>query len=451
MDVVRALQRAGFTAYFAGGGVRDRLLGRSPKDFDVATSATPDQVQTLFPGATGIVGKSFGVVKISKGQHQFDVATFRSEASYSDGRRPDLAGLRYPTTPEEDAQRRDFTINGLFFDPLSERLIDFVSGKADLEAHVIRAIGDPEERFREDKLRLLRAIRFATTLQTAAGEWFEIEEKTWNAICRLSPNLKIGDEVPGESEPEWRLAPQRVREELDRIWSGPRPQAGLDLLDASGLLRVILPEIAELHGVEQPPEYHPEGDVYQHVRLMLSHLHHPPLVLALGVLFHDVAKKHTYSVENGRIRFHGHEAVGAEVAAEIMRRLRYSNDTMSAACELVGNHMQFKDVQRMKVSKLKQMLAREHFSLELELHRIDCLSSHSDLSNYDFLVNKREELSREDIKPPPLLNGRDVLGMGVPPGRKVGEMLEKVYEAQLEGTVQTHEEAVRLARRLASE
>ncbi len=435
-NLVKRLQDAGHVAYFAGGSVRDQLLGVEAKDIDIASDATPDQVQQILPRVTDLQGKSFGVVRAMEGEHVFEIATFRREFGYQDGRRPDRVEF---TTAEEDAQRRDFTVNGLFFDPVADKLIDFVGGQQDLLQNTIRAIGEPRERFCEDKLRLLRAVRFTTNLKMGQLK-FEMEPATWEALKEMAP--EIG-----------QVSVERIRDELDKIWTGPAPARGLDLLDASGLLEqpAVLPEIHALHGCDQPPQFHPEGDVWEHVRMMMGMLENAPLELALGVLFHDVAKPATQTVdETGRIRFNGHEHVGAVMTEQIMRRLRYSNDTIKATCELVKYHMQFKDVLRMKVSTLKRMLARDHFTEELELHRIDCSCSHGDLENYHFLKNKRQELAEDDIRPAKLINGHDLMAMGIPPGKQIGEMLEKIEIAQLEGEIETHAEAIKLAKRLAS-
>jgi poly(A) polymerase len=428
-DIIVQLQRAGHTAYFAGGSVRDQLLGVQAKDYDVATSARPEEVQKLFPRVTDLTGKSFGVVRVLVKDESYEVATFRQDGLYKDGRHPE--SVRFATA-EEDAQRRDFTVNGLFYDPVAERLIDYVGGEADLRAGIIRAIGNPSDRFNEDHLRLLRAVRFATRL------YFKIEPKTWEAICALAPKIQT-------------VSAERIRDELNKIFTADKPELGLDLLDQSGLLKEVLPDIAGLHGVEQPPQFHPEGDVFKHTRLMLSKIEHPDLELALSVLFHDVGKKPTYKVdENGRIRFNEHESVGAEMAEQIMTGLRYDNKTIQTVRELVQHHMQFKDVPNMRPSTLKRMMARPTFPLELELHRIDCASSHGDLRHYDFLKQQLETMSAEEIDPPPLITGKDLLAMGLPPGRAVGRILEAVRVAQLEETVQTQLEAIALARKLAA-
>jgi len=430
-DVVARLQRAGHTAYLAGGCVRDHLLGLEAKDCDVATSATAEEVQQLFAGrVTDLVGKSFGVVRVREGEEFFEVAMFRQEGAYLDGRHPSIVA---PATPEEDAQRRDFTINGMFFDPVAQRLIDYVGGEADLRAGILRAIGEAEQRFAEDHLRLLRAIRFA------ARFGFEIEAKTWEAIRAGAGMIRT-------------VSAERVREELNRIFTVDKPERGLDLLDQSGLLALVLPDIAALHGVEQPPQFHPEGDVFEHTRLMLTKIEKPDLELALGVLFHDVGKKPTAKVdENGRIRFNEHESVGAEMAEEIMTGLRYDNKTIAHVKELVRHHMQFKDVPHMRTSTLKKMMQRETFLKELELHRIDCESSHGDLRHWEFLKQQLDTMTPEEIRPPALISGHDVLAMGLPPGRIISRILKAVEMAQLDGTVQTRHDALALAHKLAGQ
>jgi poly(A) polymerase len=428
-DIVAQIQRAGHTAYLAGGCVRDHLLGVEAKDYDIATSARPEEVQRIFPRVTDLTGKSFGVLRVLVGEQSYEVATFRQDGRYKDGRHPE--SVRFATA-EEDAQRRDFTINGLFFDPVADRLIDFVGGEADLRAGIVRAIGNPVDRFTEDHLRLLRAIRFAARLI------FKIEAKTWEAIRAEAPLIRT-------------VSAERIRDELNKIFTASKPELGLDLLDQSGLLAEVLPDIAAMHGVEQPPQYHPEGDVYEHVRLMLTKIEQPNLELALGVLLHDVGKKPTSKVdENGRIRFNEHESVGANMTEQIMTGLRYDNKSIQTVRELVQHHMQFKDVPHMRPATLKRMMARPTFPLELELHRIDCASSHGDLKHYDYLKEKLESMSAEEIDPPSLISGRDLLAMGLPPGKTVGRILEAVRVAQLDGTVQTRFEALDMARKLAN-
>lgn len=419
--IVARLRECGHVAYFAGGCVRDLLRGETAKDFDIATDAHPDAVQKIFP-RTFAVGAAFGVVIVVQDGMQFEVATFRADGAYLDGRRPSAVQF---TSPEEDAARRDFTINGMFFDPAVEQVIDFVGGRQDLAQKLIRAIGDPAQRFLEDRLRLLRAVRFATTLE------FEIEAKTWAA---LTENAAAISEVSAE----------RIREELVRIFSSPQRVRGFDLLDRSGLLRAILPEVEAMKGCAQPPQFHPEGDVFVHTRLMLQLL--PPVVslpLVWSVLLHDIGKPPTATVdETGRIRFNGHDRVGAEMAETIMSRLRFSRAEIDATVEAVRQHMVFKDVPNMRVSKLKRFMARPTFVDELELHRVDCASSHGSLDNFEFLLAKREEFAHEPIIPPPLVRGSDLIALGLKPGPLFGELLSEVETRQLEGTLKTREEAL---------
>ena len=419
--IVQRLQDAGHTALYAGGCVRDRLMGVEPHDYDIATDARPEVVQKLFP-RTVAVGAHFGVIVVLWNGFEFQVATFRNDGQYIDGRHPETVSF---ATPEEDAARRDFTVNGLFYDPIAERLIDFVGGQRDLAAKLLRAIGNPYDRFREDRLRMMRAARFATTLG------FDLEPQTWRAVCENAPHIH-------------EVSAERIREELMKILLSPRRVRGFDLLDESGLLREILPEIETLKGCEQPPQFHPEGDVFVHTRLMLSLLPAEvsgPLVLA--VLFHDLGKPPTYAVDaDGRIRFNGHEKISAEMTEEIMTRLRFSRAEIDATVAQVANHMAFKDVQQMRVAKLKRFLARPHIDDELELHRVDCASSHGMLDNYHFLHAKRAEFASAPLIPPPLITGRDLIQLGHRPSPRFAEILEAVENRQLEGTLTTRDEAL---------
>jgi poly(A) polymerase len=419
--IVQRLQDAGFIAYYAGGCVRDQVMGVEPHDFDVATSAHPPQVQGLFR-RTVAVGAHFGVIVVLEDGHEFQIATFRNDGQYVDGRHPQSVSF---ATPEEDAARRDFTINGLFFDPVANRLIDFVGGQADLARKTLRAIGNPYDRFREDRLRLLRAVRFATTLG------FDLETQTWRAVCE---NARHIEEVSAE----------RIREELVKILVSPRRVRGFDLLDESGLLAVVLPEVEALKGCEQPPQFHPEGDVFVHTRIMLGLLPaHVSVPLVLSVLLHDIGKPATFAVDaTGRIRFSGHDKLGAEMTEAIMTRLRFSRAEIDATVEAVANHMVFKDVQQMRVAKLKRFLARPHIDDELELHRVDCASSHGMLDNYEYLHTKRTEFASEPLIPPPLVSGHDLITMGFKPGPRFSEILEAVQSRQLEGTLTSPEEAL---------
>ncbi|MGI8821655.1 MAG: CCA tRNA nucleotidyltransferase [Chthoniobacterales bacterium] len=419
--IAARLRERGHIAYFAGGSVRDLLRGVAPKDIDIATDATPAEVQKIFQ-RTYAVGAHFGVIVVLQDEMQFEVATFRSDGAYVDGRRP--AEVHY-STPQEDAARRDFTINGMFFDPVAEEVIDFVGGRADLAAGVIRAIGDPAQRFAEDRLRLLRAVRFATTLE------FQIDPATWEALVQNAPAIT-------------EISAERIREELVRIFMSPHRVRGWDLLDASGLMRVVLPELETLKGCEQPPQFHPEGDVFRHTRIMLELLPETvSLPLVFSVLFHDIGKPPTHLVdETGRIRFNGHDRVGAEMTETVMQRLRFSRAEIEATVEAVRQHMVFKDVPNMRVAKLKRFMARPNFSDELELHRVDCASSHAMLENYEFLLQKREEFANEPIIPPPLVKGDDLKALGLKPGPQFGEILDAVETRQLEGAFANRDEAL---------
>lgn len=426
-NVVRTLVKAGHEAVFAGGCVRDMLRDVAPKDYDVATSARPEQVQALFPHSIP-VGAHFGVIIVRMGPHQIEVATFRRDGSYSDGRRPDSVVF---TSAVEDAKRRDFTVNGIFYNPLTHEVLDYVGGRADLERKLLRAIGDPRARFREDHLRLLRAVRFATMLD------FEIDADTWSAMQELAPEVAT-------------VSAERIREELVRIFLHPHRVRGFDLLVDSGLMKAVLPEILALQGCEQPPQWHPEGDVFTHTRIMLGLLPKKvSLPLVLSVLLHDIAKPATYEVDDtGRIRFNGHDRLGAEMTEAILRRLKFPNDVIHPTVEAVANHMTFKDVQKMRVSKLKRLMAKPTYEDEMELHRVDCMSSNGLTDNYDFLRAKEAEFAGEPqpLLPPPLINGHTIMAMGVPAGPRVGELLRTVQDLQLEGTLNTPEEAMEWVR-----
>lgn len=417
-EVVRRLRAAGYEAYFVGGCVRDLLLGRQPSDYDVATNATPEAVISLFP-QTVTVGARFGVVLVLLDVHQVEVATFRSDHGYKDGRHPEA--VRFAQTAEADVRRRDFTINGLLYDPLTEQTLDFVGGCEDLRHGIIRTIGQPQERFAEDKLRMLRAIRFA------ARFGYTIEPETFAAIQQLHADIA-------------QVSRERIRDELVKMLTEGAARRAMGLLDASGLLEVILPEVARMKGIAQPPEFHPEGDVWVHTLLMLEKLQQPSVTLALGVLLHDIGKPPTFSLAE-RIRFDEHTEVGAVMAEEVCRRLRFSNQETERVVALVRHHLRFKDAPKMRPSKLKRFLAMDGFAEHLELHRLDCLASHGDLSNYEFIKNVLETLPAEEIRPPRLLTGDDLMAMGYAPGPQLGEILAAVEEAQLEGELSTPAEA----------
>jgi poly(A) polymerase len=424
IGIVRDLRGRGHKAYLVGGCVRDKLLGIAPKDYDIGTDATPDEVRFYFPDSE-LVGAHFGVILVGspEGVH-VEVATFRSDSAYSDGRRPDK--VQFETDPALDAQRRDFTINGLMLEPLSGEVLDYVGGRADLDKGIVRAIGDAEQRFSEDHLRMLRAVRFAARLN------FSIAPETLTAIRRLAPAI-------------CKISAERVRDELIRILTEGGAQRGLELLDGCDLLVHILPEVKAFQGVQQPPEFHPEGDVWKHVLLILEQLRNPTPTLAFGALLHDVGKPPTFRVAD-RIRFDGHADLGAEMTRNILSRLKFSTEECRQIVSLVENHMRFKDVRQMRPSTLKRFLRLPHFEEHLELHRLDCLASNGHTDTYNFVRAKMAELGEEELRPARLISGRDLIAAGYAPGPDFGRALEAVETAQLEGEVQTREEALALAR-----
>jgi putative nucleotidyltransferase with HDIG domain len=421
--IVWRLRSAGHQAYLVGGCVRDLLLGRKPKDFDVATDARPDRVTELFERSEQ-VGAHFGIVLVRENTSQVEVATFRRDASYSDGRRPDR--VSFEAGPQQDALRRDFTINALLLDPETNQVLDFVGGQEDLRRRVIRAIGDPDLRFGEDHLRLIRAVRFAARLG------FQIEPETMAALRRLHGLIAT-------------VSAERVRDELIRILTEGGARRGFELLDETGLLGDILPEVAAMKGVEQPPEFHPEGDVWTHTLLLLEKLRNPTITLAMGALLHDVGKPPTFRVAD-RIRFDGHTEEGVALARGILGRLRFSNEQIEQIEALIAQHMRFKDLHKMRESTVKRFLRMENFAEHLELQRIDCLSSNGNLENYKLALARLAELGQEELRPKPLLTGRDLIAEGYEPGPAFAKMLAAVEDAQLEARVQTREEAVALVR-----
>ncbi|PWU11296.1 MAG: phosphohydrolase [Verrucomicrobia bacterium] len=421
LEIVRRLHSRHHEALFAGGCVRDQLLGIPPHDYDIVTDATPNQIEAIFE-RTVPVGAQFGVTLVIQDSVPFQIATFRKDGRYLDHRHPEEVSFG---GSKEDALRRDFTINGLFEDPLKGSILDYVNGQKDLHHRVVRCIGDPVIRFEEDRLRILRAIRFATVLN------FEIHSDTWDALIARAHLLS-------------QISAERIREELNRIFLSSQRIRGFDLLNQSGILKHLLPEIEALKGCEQPVEFHPEGDVFVHTRLMLSLLpSQVSLPLVLAVLFHDLGKPGTARVdETGRIRFNTHEKLSAEMTIRIMKRLRYSNSDIEKTEAIVRNHMAFKDVKNMRRSTLKRFLARPDFEDELELHRVDCLGSHGLLDNYEFLIAKRHEFSTEILVPSALLTGRDLIAMGWKPGPQFKVALEAAHNAQLEGLLSSKEEAL---------
>ncbi len=404
--------------------MRDRLIGIAPKDYDISTNATPQEILSLFPEAQ-TVGAHFGVVLVTRASGvQVEVATFRSEGAYADGRHPQE--VRFETDPALDAQRRDFTINGLMQDPLSGEVLDYVGGRADLSKKIIRAIGNVEDRFEEDHLRMLRAIRFAARLN------FSIDPATLGAIQRLADCI-------------CKISAERIRDELVRILTEGQARRGFELLDESGLLAYVLPEVKAFQGVQQPPEFHPEGDVWVHVMLMLQQLRTPTPDLAWGVLLHDVGKPATFRIAD-RIRFDGHAEVGAEMSRKRLTQLKFPNDDVDHITSLVANHMKFKDVRNMRLSTLKRFLCLPHFEEHLELHRLDCLASHGRTDSYEFVKAKLAELGEEQLRPVRLISGRDLIEAGYKPGPEFGRALHAVETAQLEGEIHTRDEALALAR-----
>lgn len=416
--ILGILKQNGHEAFLVGGGVRDFLLGRKPKDWDIATDALPDRIEALFP-KTLPLGKAFGIIVVVPDEGDpVEVATYRADSPYADGRRPESVTF---TNAREDALRRDFTINALFMDPDSGEILDFTGGRADLDARILRAIGDPAVRFAEDHLRMLRAVRFAATLG------FTIEPATFAAIQRLAPQIR-------------RISAERIRDELFRLLTeSPKAGEALQLLRDSGLLKEILPEIEALAGVEQPPEFHPEGDVFTHTRLMLDGLPPTPsLTLALSVLFHDVGKPPTaqlVTLPDGtpRWRFECHASVGADMTRAILGRLRAPHALIDDVCAVIGNHMRLADAPKMRKAKLRRLLGAPTFETDLELHRLDCLSSHGLLEIHDFLKTEKDQFASEPVLPKPLVSGRDLIALGHTPGPKFSEMLQALYDRQLEG------------------
>lgn len=430
IEIASELRSRGFQAWLVGGCVRDLILGREPSDYDISTDAPPQELQRLFPRAQ-LVGAQFGVVLVDG----IEIATFRSDHSYADGRHPDH--VVFETDPEQDVLRRDFTINALLLDPaflnslspsspLYSRVVDFVGGLSDLNSGLIRAIGDPERRFEEDHLRMLRAVRFA------ARFGFEIEAAAFAAIQKLHAKIL-------------RVSPERVRDELLRILTEGGARRGFELLDSSGLLGDVLPEVAAMKGVPQPPEFHPEGDVWIHTLIMLDGLRSPSPTLALGVLLHDVGKPGTFRVAE-RIRFDGHVELGERIAREILNRLRFSNAEIDQVIALIANHMRFSHVHQMRESTLKRMLRLPAFDEHLELHRLDCTSSHGHLGNYEFARARFEQAEPEELRPPRLVTGDDLIAAGYKPGPDFSRMLEVAEDAQLEQRIHNKEEGLELVR-----
>jgi poly(A) polymerase len=436
-NICRRLRDAGHQAYLVGGCVRDILLGREPADYDVSTDATPERVQQLFPHSLA-VGAQFGVIIVLEDHRgadlpQVEVATFRSDIGYSDGRHPDR--VVYTASAQEDVKRRDFTINALLLDPATGQVLDYVGGRDDLEAGIIRAIGRAEDRFREDKLRMVRAVRFAARFR------YTIETQTFAAIVKLAPEIH-------------QVSPERLRDELTKLLTEGSARRAFELLDETRLLPELLPEVARMKGVEQPPQYHPEGDVWIHTLLMIDKL---PAgcspTLAWGVLLHDVGKPPTFTPPagpDGRIRFDEHAELGARMAEDICRRFRFSNHETAQIVALVANHMRFKDVPQMRPATLKRFVRLDSFGEHLELHRLDCSSSHGHLENYGLVKRFIEETPPEVVRPPRLISGDDLIALGLRPGPDFRTLLDAVEEAQLDGSIVTREEAIDLVKERAA-
>jgi len=421
IQILQCIQLAGHETYFVGGCVRDELRGVTPQDYDLATSARPDEVEALFP-KTFEVGKRFGVILVLRDGWRFEVATFRSEEGYSDGRRPSKVQF---TDAKTDASRRDFTVNGLFFDPLTDTVHDWVHGQSDLTGSILRAIGDPVERFAEDNLRLLRAVRFAAQLD------YKIEPATFSAAQSQAPLIK-------------NVSAERVRDELCKLFSPPHAARGLDLLLQSHILGHVLPELIPTIDCDQSPDFHPEGSVYNHIRLMLSIMpkdyHH---LLPWTIILHDIAKPQTRSIgEDGRIQFYGHEKIGAKIAENILKRLRFPKADIEAVVQIIYHHMQFKDSEKMRKATLRRMLLRPNFDLELEHHRLDCLGSHGKLDVYAFLCEQRSLLEAKPVLLAPLVNGKDLIELGIEPGPFMGKLIREIRDKQLSEELSSSEEAL---------
>ena len=418
LAIVKTLHDQGQEAYFAGGSVRDLLLEKNISEIDIATSASPQEIEQLFP-KTIPVGKQFGVIVVVQDTNNYEVTTFRKEGDYVDGRHPTQVSF---TDAQHDVERRDFTVNALFLNPFTEEVIDYVKGREDLERKLIRTVGPPQSRFQEDKLRLLRALRLACQLG------FEIEQESYQQVQEHASQL---------TQVSW----ERIRDEVLKILTGPDPSRGLKLLFDSGILEVILPEIAAMHGVQQPPEFHPEGDVLVHTCLMFELSQERSETLSLEILLHDVGKPPTFAIKE-RIRFDGHADLGAKMAEEICRRLRISNQQIEEVVDVVKDHLRFIHVQEMRESTLKRFLRKTNFSDHLELHRLDSLASHGDLSSYHFCQEKLEELTQEAMRPKPFINGHDLIRLGLEPGPIFSEIMSAVEDFQLEGKLSSKEETL---------
>tara|TARA_B100001996_G_scaffold366776_1_gene337803 strand:- start:106 stop:1461 length:1356 start_codon:yes stop_codon:yes gene_type:complete len=426
--IINELKNNGHEGYIVGGAVRDLCMNIEPDEFDISTSATPKEIQEIFK-KTKPVGQSFGVVLVIIENMFFEVATFREDMEYLDGRHP--VDVKYTKNPKIDVMRRDFTVNGLMLNPDTSEVIDFCDGIKDIKEGILRTIGAPKERFSEDNLRILRAIRFSNKYN------LKIEEKTKKEIVNMSDNII-------------NVSIERIREEFVKIITNKNPGEGVKLLSDYGLMKIIIPEIDDLKGVKQPDEFHPEGDVFVHTCLVLDRLrdnHYVEPVLALGGLLHDIGKPSTYT-NTDRIRFNRHEYVGAILTEKICKRLKFSNKQIADIKSLVSEHMKFGNIKEMKKSTFKRFISMENFDLHLKLHKADCLASHGDLSLLDFTINKISELKNEPIKPKPLISGDDLISLGLKPGPRFKEILSEIFDEQLEGNILNHKEGISFASKL---
>lgn len=433
--IAKKLLSSGHRAYFAGGFVRDSLLGRPVHDIDIATDADPEEIERLFPGRSLPIGKAFGIITVNQNGIPFDVATFRAEGEYVDGRHPTSISK---TTPEKDALRRDFTINGLFTDPESGEILDFVGGLADLEKGIIRAIGDPQKRFAEDHLRMIRAIRFTSVLQGT------LDPETKRAITHAAENIRT-------------VSTERIASEFTRVLcESPKPSIGLNLLRETGLLAHLFPAVNALYGCEQPPQFHPEGDVWTHTCLMLDAAQPKPLpaALAWGILLHDIGKPPTFQIRFNkhdkapRITFQCHADIGADMAKDLLEKLKMPNALIDTVRFLIENHMRMVDAAKMRIAKRRRLMANPAFPSLLELLRLDSLFSCGDLSDWNFLNDQFQKIQLEPALPESLINGKDLIALGLSPGPSFSRILRAVFDAQLDGTIFTKEEAIALAKSL---
>ena len=423
VKIIEILSDAGFESYIVGGAVRDLLIEKNPKEYDICTSATPNEINKIFKNSK-LVGQSFGVSIVLQDKYAFEIATFREDFDYLDGRHPDK--VKYTKNVEHDVKRRDFTVNGLLFDPIAHKIIDYCDGLLDLKNKIIRTIGDPFERFSEDYLRILRAIRFSNQLN------FEIEKKTAIAMDELSHKVV-------------NISIERVRDEISKILLSLSPAKGIRLLDKYHILNTFIPEILEMKNIQQPPDFHPEGDVFVHTCLVLDKLSESTsensIEVVYGALFHDIGKPDTYD-KTDRIRFNRHEYVGANKTEKICKRLKFSNKQTELIVSLVKEHMKFGNIKNMKKSTFKKFVSMENFNDHLKLHKADCLGSHGDLSLYDFTLQKLDQLNNEPILPKPFLNGNDLINLGIKPGPIYKSILSQIFDDQLEGNIKSRDEAL---------